>query len=415
MNKKIKLSLLGTLIAGSALAITLPIVSCSSSSEAEKIVVVPAGDTLAEAENAITTKLKEEMKNAATFEEQDKLAKSWGVNKELSSDHLKIITNVLKFVDSGGKDINEDVIESVSFNSETKVESGEPIVGPKLKVNFKDSYTSKDDIIIQAGSLGNAALADGDSRTLVSAVLSNLNVAATEITEFLKNELVGTKTGQAQRNVVINWQAGSEIPSLYFERVKEILVFKDSKDQLISGDEVIESVIFNNNIEIPNSGVIYGPKLKVILKSEYVSSDDVLIQVGDLGLALDDISFVREHIQGISLASRAAINVILPYFNGAGSREAQQSVLDSFVIGEEAGKIELFFENFNFPGFNLDFKIGDDIFIPEEVIEKITFHNVPELPKTGEFISIQLKINFKIGYDPAEDFILKCDDIAIAL
>ena len=31
MNKKIKLSLLGTLIAGSALAITLPIVSCSAS------------------------------------------------------------------------------------------------------------------------------------------------------------------------------------------------------------------------------------------------------------------------------------------------------------------------------------------------------------------------------------------------
>ena len=31
MNKKIKLSLLGTLIAGSALAVTLPIVSCSTS------------------------------------------------------------------------------------------------------------------------------------------------------------------------------------------------------------------------------------------------------------------------------------------------------------------------------------------------------------------------------------------------
>ena len=34
MNKKIKLSLLGTLIAGSALAVTLPIDSCSASTDA---------------------------------------------------------------------------------------------------------------------------------------------------------------------------------------------------------------------------------------------------------------------------------------------------------------------------------------------------------------------------------------------
>ncbi|MGL4617208.1 MAG: hypothetical protein ACRCUM_03135 [Mycoplasmoidaceae bacterium] len=44
MNKKIKLSLLGTLIAGLALAITLPIVSCSASSKETPIIVTADSD-----------------------------------------------------------------------------------------------------------------------------------------------------------------------------------------------------------------------------------------------------------------------------------------------------------------------------------------------------------------------------------
>ncbi|MGL5640351.1 MAG: hypothetical protein ACRDCD_01710, partial [Mycoplasmoidaceae bacterium] len=64
MNKKIKLSLLGTLVAGSALAITLPIVSCSGSTSEDQTItniVGVDGISLTNTEFVVNVGLKDEL------------------------------------------------------------------------------------------------------------------------------------------------------------------------------------------------------------------------------------------------------------------------------------------------------------------------------------------------------------------
>ncbi|MGL4616772.1 MAG: hypothetical protein ACRCUM_00905 [Mycoplasmoidaceae bacterium] len=155
MNKKIKLSLLGTLIAGSALAITLPMVSCSGSAE-ETVDVVLTVDAASKTatEAAITTNLKAAMEAATTREAKVELAATWKVDTELSKEQLKIITDAIKFTADGKDVLGADAIEKVIFATATEIpaEDDTEINGPTLKVHFKSGY--KLDLTLDVGTLG---------------------------------------------------------------------------------------------------------------------------------------------------------------------------------------------------------------------------------------------------------------------
>ena len=73
MNKKIKFSLLGTLILSSSLAMALPIVSCSAASTPEptptKTLTVDLGNSAIDATKAITSLFNAKK----TFQEQENL------------------------------------------------------------------------------------------------------------------------------------------------------------------------------------------------------------------------------------------------------------------------------------------------------------------------------------------------------
>lgn len=154
MNKKIKLSLLGTLIAGSALAITLPIVSCSSStSEDVKLTAFSTENTTA-VENGITLWLTTHIQAGADKAAQEKIAAEWKTGQKIHTDGLAKIQKNMKFKDADGNEISgEKAIESVEYTSDTTIgESGDDITGPKLKINFKSGYTG--DITLTTGTLG---------------------------------------------------------------------------------------------------------------------------------------------------------------------------------------------------------------------------------------------------------------------
>ncbi|MGL5246267.1 MAG: hypothetical protein ACRC8C_01715 [Mycoplasmoidaceae bacterium] len=155
MNKKIKLSLLGALIAGSALAITLPIVSCSASSDVALTVVDASLNTVTA---DMTGKFNKAMTDALDNAAQVALAESWKVGDKISADNLTVIKNDLKFTDADGKEIfGTDVIENVEYFTKTTVGvAGSSISGPKLRVIFKSGYTSDKEVSIQVGSLGTA-------------------------------------------------------------------------------------------------------------------------------------------------------------------------------------------------------------------------------------------------------------------
>ncbi|MGL4617209.1 MAG: hypothetical protein ACRCUM_03140 [Mycoplasmoidaceae bacterium] len=94
-----------------------------------------------------------------------------------------------------------------------------------------------------------------------------------------------------------------------------------------------------------------------------------------------------------------------------GSREAQQAVIDSWVVGEEAPD-EIKINN----DLTSKFKIGDKIISFNEAVENITYYYVPELPETGEYIiGVELKINFKPEYASTQDIFSKTNSIGTAL
>lgn len=149
MNKKIKLSLLGTLIAGSALAVTLPIVSCSASTD----VVL----TATEVAGAATTAYATYIKTAATAVAQQVFVnKGHKITKGTTvfADLLKAVT----FTETDDTTITvaaSDAIESFEVTTAGTVEAGKPIAaGVQLTVNLHGGYTTDSVILLSLGALG---------------------------------------------------------------------------------------------------------------------------------------------------------------------------------------------------------------------------------------------------------------------
>ena len=152
MNKKIKLSLLGTLIVGSTLAVTLPIVSCSTSADVVAIDVTATVD----APNASTTmKTYLGTVDLATQQRTLKLGNiiTTGV---LFTDLVAAVT----FVETGTTTpAPKDIISNFEVTTGATFEAGAPISNVILTVNLKEGYSSSKAITIDLTFLGNAAAA----------------------------------------------------------------------------------------------------------------------------------------------------------------------------------------------------------------------------------------------------------------
>ena len=154
MNKKIKLSLLGTLIAGSALAVTLPIVSCSASADVALTSTV-ATDVDATATTAMTTFVAA----ADDFAAQEAiLAKG---NKITSTDSVfAALAGAYSFAQTEDATVTHtgsDVIESFEVTTAVAVATGTAIpAGTILTVNLKSVYTADKTLTITLAGLGDA-------------------------------------------------------------------------------------------------------------------------------------------------------------------------------------------------------------------------------------------------------------------
>ncbi len=156
MNKKIKLSLLGTLIAGSALAVTLPIVSCSASNNNNDNTLLVDETSLKSANIAAQNTLKGIIGTATTSAEQNAILETWIIGSEVSLDLSNAIKNALQFTNNSNEKISGDLaIEKVTYLTEVQIGvTGESILGPKLEIILKSEYTISSQLFLEPGQIG---------------------------------------------------------------------------------------------------------------------------------------------------------------------------------------------------------------------------------------------------------------------
>lgn len=156
MNKKIKLSLLGTLIAGSALAVTLPIVSCSASAD---VALNPTLSTTAGA--TATAAFTAYVQAPANVKDQQELVtKGHIINTgTIFTDLLATITFVQKD-DTAVTVLASDAIESFEVTTGVTVSAGVEIpAGVILTANLKSEYSTDAAITITLSTLGDGKAA----------------------------------------------------------------------------------------------------------------------------------------------------------------------------------------------------------------------------------------------------------------
>ena len=151
MNKKIKLSLLGTLIAGSTLAVTLPIVSCSAYA-ADVVLTHTITENIAV--DTMTTYLR-----SANLKDQNLILSEGHIIT-----HSAVITGLLgavTFVEKDDATItvkSSDAIANFEVTTgSTGFAAGAAIPDVTLTVNLKDGYTTDIAITIALTGLGTAA------------------------------------------------------------------------------------------------------------------------------------------------------------------------------------------------------------------------------------------------------------------
>ena len=260
MNKKIKFSLLGTLIVSSSLAMALPIVSCSSSTSEEtptKTLKVDLGNSSTDATKAITSLFNAKK----TFQEQENLLAGWTANAQLdpSVDYLHAVAGI-------------------SFSkSFAPLISGSPTSTAQLKIIFTKEYLSSANTFIEIGSLGNPV-----ASTELTPTLNNSTKDATSA--FKKLFDAGT-TFYEQKDLLASWAIGKQVDPTVFEAIKNTITFVNGTAP-ISFDVAVDRIEISKSFDPLTAGVApTGAELKIIFKNGYTSSPETIIPISSLGFA----------------------------------------------------------------------------------------------------------------------------------
>ena len=162
MNKKIKLSLLGALVAGSVLAVTLPIVSCSASNNKMLTIVSTTAnpDYKIELETKLNELLTSMMQTLPTNKDQQGVASTLILGVRVNDAIFNEIKQTIKFEDSNKNVVPfDEVVSKIFYVSKTIVSTtaGVAIQGPIIRIDLKYGFTTNEKLIeINSGKLGNS-------------------------------------------------------------------------------------------------------------------------------------------------------------------------------------------------------------------------------------------------------------------
>lgn len=282
MNKKIKFSLLGTLIVSSSLAMALPIVSCSTSTPEPtppptptKTLTTSLGNSAIDATKAISSLFNAKK----TFQDQENLLAGWTANAQLDPSVISAIRKNVKFTDDTGATVDYlHAVAGISFSkSFAPLISGSPTSTAQLKIVFTKEYLSSADAFIEIGSLGNPVAS--------TELTPNLNASSKDATSAFKKLFNAGKTFYEQEDFLASLAIGKQVDPSVFEAIKKTMTFVNGATP-ISFDDVVDKIEISKPFNPLIAGVEpTGAELKVIFKNGYTSSPDTIIPINNLDLA----------------------------------------------------------------------------------------------------------------------------------
>ena len=282
MNKKIKFSLLGTLIVSSSLAMALPIVSCSTSTPEPtppptptKTLTTSLGNSAIDATKAISSLFNAKK----TFQDQENLLAGWTANAQLDPSVISAIRKNVKFTDDTGATVDYlHAVAGISFSkSFAPLISGSPTSTAQLKIVFTKEYLSSADAFIEIGSLGNPVAS--------TELTPNLNASSKDATSAFKILFDAGKTFYEQEDFLASLAIGKQVDPSVFEAIKKTMTFVNGATP-ISFDDVVDKIEISKPFDPLIAGVEpTGAELKVIFKNGYTSSPDTIIPISSLGFA----------------------------------------------------------------------------------------------------------------------------------
>ena len=282
MNKKIKFSLLGTLIVSSSLAMALPIVSCSTSTPEPtptptptKTLTTSLGNSAIDATKAISSLFNAKK----TFQDQENLLAGWTANAQLDPSVISAIRKNVKFTDDTGATVDYlHAVAGISFSkSFAPLISGSPTSTAQLKIVFTKEYLSSADAFIEIGSLGNPVAS--------TELTPNLNASSKDATSAFKILFDAGKTFYEQEDFLASLAIGNQVDPSVFEAIKKTMTFVNGATP-ISFDDAVDKIEISKPFDPLIAGVApTGAELKVIFKNGYTSSPDTIIPIDSLGLA----------------------------------------------------------------------------------------------------------------------------------
>lgn len=324
MNKKIKFSLLGTLIVSSSLAMALPIVSCSTSTPEPtptKTLKTSLGNSAIDATKAISSLFNAKK----TFQDQEDLLAGWTANAQLDPSVISAIRKNVKFTDDTGATIDYlHAVAGISFSkSFAPLISGSPTSTAQLKIVFTKEYLSSADAFIEIGSLGNPVAS--------TELTPNLNASTKDATNAFKILFDAGKTFYGQKDLLASWAIGKQVDPSVFEAIKKTMTFVNGATP-ISFDDAVDKIEISKPFDPLIAGVApTGAELKVIFKNGYTSSPETIIPISSLGFAKAiPLEFDARLTENLELAMSNALKIALA---NAQNRTEQSKLWDIFVKG----------------------------------------------------------------------------------
>ncbi len=141
MNKKIKLSLLGVLFAGSALAVTMPIVSCSSSTPATTLTVEGTNGVTPAQVRTLVTGAPADTLTKADFDKLIAMKIAPNATTPAGVDAVIEAAKGLTFKNGTEAVTFENAVESITFTGTYTATADAPI-NVKVVIVLKSAYTA---------------------------------------------------------------------------------------------------------------------------------------------------------------------------------------------------------------------------------------------------------------------------------
>ena len=409
MNKKIKFSLLGTLIVSSSLAMALPIVSCSTNSSEEtptKTLKVDLGNSATDATKAITSLFNAKK----TFQEQEDLLAGWTTDAQLDASIITAIRKNIKFTDDTGANIEYVyAVAGISFSkSFAPLISGSPTSTAQLKIVFTKEYLSSVDVFIEIGSLGNLV-----ASTIITSTLNN---SAKDATDALKKVFDAKKTFYEQKDLIASWKIGKVVDQSVFEAIQKTMTFvDDGTKEPVSFVDAVDRVEISKPFNPLTPGVApTGAELKVVLKTGYISSLETFIPISSLGLAKAMPLSFNADVTLKNKLEEVMTNALSAVLADTTDRISQDMVFKLIIKGDIKDMLTDSLntvENFHF----LEIK-NNNIINWIDVISTIkNISAVIELPAAGEVIpGFSLKFNLNSIYSCSNDLTFNIGTLGIA-